>query len=325
MICLCGNNTRFSKNQSAAETYASDNNFVISDVADQGITLESTVVPASADATNSYNLTATVKPTTAIDKTVTWYVEWADSGVTDTVTDYVTVTPESDGSCNATVECKQAFSNQILVGVYVRSNADIKATCTVDYVKKITGYIGNIGADLEIPENSDKAYFVPSTSTGSVLESGSTIPILATATFGQGTVEDKYTIKITYMPEVSYFQAWSTIATVDYSVSVETTEYAEKGYSFMGNYQFTGGKLGVGPWFLLTGTNNSEAWGFANLCSTSAITYLQENPNTAIGTLQVIITGQYSTFNKTYFVYPGDLSAVSTASSVELSTAAIQF
>jgi len=82
-------------------------------------------------------LTATVLPATASNKSVDWSVEWADSGKTETVTDYVTVTPASNGSTTATVTCKKAFSGNIIVTVTTRESG-YTAECIVSFVGKPT-------------------------------------------------------------------------------------------------------------------------------------------------------------------------------------------
>lgn len=86
-------------------------------------------------------LTATVLPETATDKTVDWAVafvnpssEWASG---KTVTDYVTVTPSSDGSTTATVQCLEDFGAQIVVTATSRDNPEATAQCTVDFAKRI--------------------------------------------------------------------------------------------------------------------------------------------------------------------------------------------
>ena len=93
-------------------------------------------------AESAYTLTATITPSYAVDKTVDWSVafvapssEWATG---KTVTDYVTVTPTSDGALTANVECKQAFGAQIKVIVTSRQNTDAKAECILDYAQRIT-------------------------------------------------------------------------------------------------------------------------------------------------------------------------------------------
>ncbi len=107
--------------------------------ANEGIVLLS-ASPMVAAANSSYieqTLTATVLPITASNKTVDWSVSWADSSNTATVTDYVTVTPSSNGSTTATVTCKKAFSGNIIVTVITRESG-YTAECIVSYVGKPT-------------------------------------------------------------------------------------------------------------------------------------------------------------------------------------------
>ena len=79
------------------------------------------------------SITATVIPTTARNKLVDWSVEWAESGVSGNINSYVTVTPEFDGSTNATIACYQPFSNNIVVVVTTRESG-YTAECLLTYV-----------------------------------------------------------------------------------------------------------------------------------------------------------------------------------------------
>lgn len=81
----------------------------------------------------SVNINATVYPSTALNKAVDWTVKWLDSEATGTVTDYVTVTPKSDGSTTATVTCKKAFSYDIQIIVTTRESG-FQAFCVVKYM-----------------------------------------------------------------------------------------------------------------------------------------------------------------------------------------------
>ena len=81
----------------------------------------------------SQTLTATVIPDTAKNKLVDWSVAWSDSSNTTPVTNYVTVTPASNGSTTATVTCKAAFSGTIIVTVTTRESG-YKADCVVSFV-----------------------------------------------------------------------------------------------------------------------------------------------------------------------------------------------
>lgn len=130
---------------------------VIGEVKENGISLMSAKI-ASADyaeygvsplAETAYTLTATIMPSDAFDKTVDWSIAFANPSSAwasgKTVTDYVTVTPSSNGSLTATVQCLQDFGEQIIVTVTSRNNSSAKATCTVDYVKRVesVGFVSN--------------------------------------------------------------------------------------------------------------------------------------------------------------------------------------
>lgn len=95
----------------------------------------------------SVTVKATVEPSTvqesfkALDWSVAWNnasSEWASG---KTVTDYVMVTPTSDGAATATVACKQAFGEQIVLTCASRFFPNAKATATIDYMKKVTGFV----------------------------------------------------------------------------------------------------------------------------------------------------------------------------------------
>lgn len=93
---------------------------------------------------NSYVkvITATVYPTYTTDKSVDWSVEFVNPSSTwatgKTVTDYVTVSPLSDGSTEAVITCHKAFGEQIKVIVTSRVNTSASASCFVDFEKKIS-------------------------------------------------------------------------------------------------------------------------------------------------------------------------------------------
>ena len=96
----------------------------------------------SAQAESAYTLTATVMPANSDNKLIDWSVAWvntaSDWATGKKVSDYVTVTPQSDGSLTATVQCKQAFGEKVSVKAKSRFNADAYATCEIDYVKRVS-------------------------------------------------------------------------------------------------------------------------------------------------------------------------------------------
>lgn len=123
-------------------------------------------------AETAYRLTAKITPDNATNKEADWKVEWfaggAHGGDTNegggvlksessaeielsewaqkTVTDYVTVTPVSDGALTANVECIKDFGLKVKVTVTSRDNPDAKANCTVDYAQKLQGVNAAFGS-----------------------------------------------------------------------------------------------------------------------------------------------------------------------------------
>jgi hypothetical protein len=75
---------------------------------------------------------------------------WADASNTSNVSDYITVTPDSDGSANATVTCKAAFSGNIVITATTRQNG-YKADCVVTFV----GVPANINIVTNLTPASD--------------------------------------------------------------------------------------------------------------------------------------------------------------------------
>ena len=103
-------------------------------------------------AETAYQLTATITPENATNKAVDWTIafvnaesEWATG---KTVTDYVTVTPTSDGALTTNVECLQAFGEQVRVTVTSRDNTAVKANATVDYTEKLSAVKATFGSTV---------------------------------------------------------------------------------------------------------------------------------------------------------------------------------
>lgn len=97
-----------------------------------------------SDAKDGITLKATIDPDTAANQNVDWSVSFVNPSSSwasgKTVTDYVTVTPTSDGALTATVQCLKAFGEQIKITVKSRANEYAKAECTVDYARRITDF-----------------------------------------------------------------------------------------------------------------------------------------------------------------------------------------
>lgn len=120
-----------------------DNSVVIESDSEQGISLLLGTASTSSDGSSSQTLTATIEPDDASNKLVDWSVSFKNPSSTwasgKKASDYVSVAPSSDGSLTATLTCKQAFAEQIIIKCSSRELSDIFATATVDYRKKVTG------------------------------------------------------------------------------------------------------------------------------------------------------------------------------------------
>lgn len=116
------------------ETANVANDFATEFISTQNVRLMA-ATPMALSANSAYveqTLTANVLPTTATNKKVDWSVSWAD-GQSGTVTDYVTVTPSSDGSTTASVKCYKAFTGNVVITVTTRESG-YTAECIVTFV-----------------------------------------------------------------------------------------------------------------------------------------------------------------------------------------------
>ncbi|MGN0817704.1 MAG: hypothetical protein ACI4L9_01930 [Candidatus Coproplasma sp.] len=127
-------------------------NLVISESGNNnGISLVSAVLPASAYAANgisenaesAYLISATITPDNTDNKQVDFTVAWATS-CDKNILDYLVVSQTSDGSTTATISCLQPFDTQAVLTVTSRSSSSAKATATLDYRKKIASITDNI-------------------------------------------------------------------------------------------------------------------------------------------------------------------------------------
>lgn len=98
----------------------------------------------AANAESAYTVTATVYPEYAANKLLDWTVSFKNASSTwasgKKVTDYVTVTPSSDGALTAVVQNIAAFGEQVVVKVTSRDNTSAYATLNVEYLQRTTGY-----------------------------------------------------------------------------------------------------------------------------------------------------------------------------------------
>ncbi len=129
------------------------------------VMLMSGATVAAEDGSVSKTLTATITPASAENKKVNWSVSWADDAALKdkNISEYITVTPASDGALTATVTCKKAFRGSMAIVKVVTRDGGYTATCTVAYEGKPTSMSINSGA-------SGKANYLGSNSYTVALE-----------------------------------------------------------------------------------------------------------------------------------------------------------
>ena len=112
----------------------------------------------SRTAGEGITLQATVEPSFATKTAVDWSVSFANPesawATGKNVTDYVTITPTSDGSLTANLVCVQPFGEQIIVKVMSRENAEISDTCPLEYMRRVEDVYLTIGNDITLTPDS---------------------------------------------------------------------------------------------------------------------------------------------------------------------------
>lgn len=178
----------------------------ISDGTGNGISVKSTQIRAeefsdygvSALAESAYTLTVTVLPSGAGDTSVDYEVQFVNSSSTwaqgKKVSDYITVTPESDGALVATVECLQDFGEQIEIVVTSRDNPDASATCTCDYSKKVESVV----IEFEKGDSTSHDFTLSADSTSYTFQEGDNFAEIASIScvYSDYTVDDTFTVSI---------------------------------------------------------------------------------------------------------------------------------
>lgn len=198
-------------------------------------------------------VTATVTPSDALNKKVDWSIAWANASSSwaksKTVTDYVTLTPTSDGAVTATLECLQPFGEQIIVTATSRDNSSAKGTCTVDYSQRY------LGTETYISFNNSQYYQIGTVSTS--MDSASTVNLPNKAQAG-------YNTNTTYSPKNK--MAYGVCLSDTYSLPLEDGAISFKYYIKMNpafasalkseNTMFTDSNLAV-DWELFDETSGT--------------------------------------------------------------------
>ena len=252
----------------------------------------------SSMAESAQRLTATITPANATNQEVDWAVVWVNPSSSwasgKTVTDYVTVTPTSDGALTANVECLQAFGEQVKVTCTSRQNPEASAGSKVDYIKRIISgtmnYLGDKTGSVNFT-SAGSTYTYTATSNVEEIYIDSDDSVFTPVT-GVGTLDDEYTYDITVTMNGDWAQA---LYEGGFYASYIDSNYI-KGLSEIGMLQigsFIGGNI-------LTYEAQDMVYDDAYTGSSRAFNGLSSalrNFGTAeLFTVEVVATGQYSTF-----------------------------
>lgn len=117
------------------------------------MSLSSAPIALSEEETEEFEsvkiIRASVYPVDASDKELAWTIAWIDESKTENIADYVIISPSENDMFAALIKCKQAFGVQIIVTAMLKNMPEIKATCTLDYVKRcIGGHLDIKGYDV---------------------------------------------------------------------------------------------------------------------------------------------------------------------------------
>lgn len=167
------------------------NDFVAETVNSEHIRLTmSTYATVASDNSVNKTIIATVLPSTAANKQVDWSVAWEDEEAEGDVSQYVTVTPASDGSTIATVKCKKAFTGTILVIATTRESG-YQASCILTFIgiptdMNVSGSVSPSGGAYKLGIGHDYVFDIELTNPfGSV---GEEFNDFDCRVFGVGTV-----------------------------------------------------------------------------------------------------------------------------------------
>lgn len=159
---------------------------------------------------NYYRFTATITPSNATNTEVDWRVEWSDptseTAQKYAISNFLKITPSSDGSLTATVSFLQRLTAQAKVIVTLRENSAISAEATVDSIKRCTGFSKVILGSSTLANGKFTNTSSYKTVTGTELGNG----LRNYATFGNGSVACDWVYTATFEPSEECITAMTT-------------------------------------------------------------------------------------------------------------------
>ena len=274
-------------------------------------------------------ITATVTPPDATNAIVDWSISWGDtqgswgSGSQGDISDYLTITPESDGALTAEVECLAPFGTQAVITANIRGYEDIKDTCTVDYVQKYEDVTASIAFQNGTSSDNVSWTLGSSTSvTAGFLDAESESDLAAYT--GSGSVTADYS-------DVYTIESGAASVTVSYAYTAEYVAALEKAgiMATANSYETLASSLS-GNTATLTAIAADELLGFDGESVTDEEydayrTYLIENASDVMLMVKIDVTSneEVAGGSKVYQLKFSDIGSL--AGNIELSDSNIRF
>ncbi len=202
---------------------------------------------------NSYTITAIVTPSDATNTNIDWSIAWKNGGSSWTngksVNDYITL---SSNDNSATVTLKTAFGEQAIVTAASESNPEATATCTVDYVERLSIPHGNAYMDVKRiyqNGNTDQTFsFGSSMSIKAIVQYSGVGTVRGDVEFGQLklAIDDGMREYISSRVSGYNYKYTATSTTLDFSNGINTNvSFASplSLFNFMGNPSETSGAI----------------------------------------------------------------------------------
>ena len=231
LVVFTACNTQTNQESEQENAFVDNGGMVMEEsVAGNGVVLMSSIIPRelyneygiSAAAETAKQISATITPSNASTQGVQWSVAWKDASSAwakgKAVSDYVRI--QSASQLTANIECLQAFGEKAIISARTIDGTNLSATCECDYIKRVEK------VDLKIPKSSmadDNGGFDTATSMqpyyvklyANIPSTGSSS--LSTAiTYGDGTIEEAITVKVTCYLSDNYY---SVLSSKGYTIS----------------------------------------------------------------------------------------------------------
>ena len=175
-----------------------DDSVVIETSGEQGISLLMGTASTAADGSTTRTLTAIIEPDDANNKNVDWNIAFAQStgwASGKNISDYLTITPSSDGALTATLTCKKPFGTQAIVTCSSREDASINVTAKIDYRKKVVGSTLNMKSGSKLISKLD------------FCNSNELITFEFVPQYSEYTIDDSFSQDVQYKVATSFYEA----------------------------------------------------------------------------------------------------------------------